>query len=237
MRRGAGDRGAGAGRRGVPRPAAADRATRIPIAPHVAVARTPWAGPVAVYSASDDFGYRVRPRDAAAGGDRRRCSIRCRRARRGCGCGAAVRVRLGSGSLQSRSEAEVLNGANAAALRFGIGGRLGGHPVPRRASWWRRGEYRLSGLLRGQAGTDAVMPEAWPAGTDFVLLDGAVEAGAPAGVGARAASGTIGSGRRSGPTTTRATFIASRRSTGVGLRPYRPVHLRARRGGRTAASS
>ena len=35
---------------------------------------------------------------------------------------AAVRVRIGSGSLQSRSEAEVLNGANAAALRFGAKG-------------------------------------------------------------------------------------------------------------------
>ena len=32
---------------------------------------------------------------------------------------ATLRVRVRSGSLQSRSEADVLNGANAAALRFG----------------------------------------------------------------------------------------------------------------------
>ena len=35
-------------------------------------------------------------------------------------------------------------------------------------------QYLLSGLLRGQAGTDAAIPETWPAGTDFVLLDAAV---------------------------------------------------------------
>ena len=35
-------------------------------------------------------------------------------------------------------------------------------------------EYRLSGILRGQAGTDGVAPETWPAGARFVLIDGAV---------------------------------------------------------------
>ena len=55
-----------AGGRRLPRPAAADRGRRIRCAARGG-GQTPWAGPVAVYSANDDYGYR-RSNAAAAGG-------------------------------------------------------------------------------------------------------------------------------------------------------------------------
>ena len=144
----------------------------VPHAPHVAVARRPWAGPVAVYSAKEEFGYALnrRLRRPAVLGE---TLSALPRAEAGRWMRGTLRVRIASGSLQSRSAADVLNGANAAALRFGSQGdweviqfQAAELVAPR--------EYVLGDLLRGQAGTDGIVPEVWPVGSDFVLLDGAV---------------------------------------------------------------
>jgi hypothetical protein len=135
-----------------------------------------------------------------------------------------VRVRV-SGSLQSRSDGDVLNGANVAALRFGASGdwevmqfRTAELVAPR--------EYVIAGLLRGQAGTDCVMPEVWPAGTDFVLLDGAV-----AQVALPASSRGLERHFRIGPAVRGyddASYVHHVEAfAGVGLRPYRPTHFSA----------
>ena len=196
------------------------------IGPFVAVAKRPWAGPVAVYSANADFGYSLaatvqRPAvfgtllDPLPAGEPGRWM-------RG-----SVRVRIGSGSLQSREEMDVLAGANAAALRAGGAGDWevvqfrGAELVGPR-------EYRLSDLLRGQAGTDGVMPDVWPAGTEFVSLDG-LGARLPLAASARGLERHY----RVGPAT-RAYDDPSylhrvEAFAGVALRPYRPAHLAASR--------
>jgi len=193
-----------------------------PHSPHVAAVAKPWTGAVAVYSANQDHGYRF-----------------IRNLRRPATIGAlleplppghpglwmpcAVRVRIASGTLQSRSQAEVLNGANVAALRAGGSGdweviqfETAELIAPR--------EYRVSGILRGQAGTDGVAPETWPPGTRFILIDGAVgQMDLPPSVRG------LERHYRVGPATRAYTHPSYEHRVeafaGVGLRPYRPAHL------------
>jgi hypothetical protein len=197
-----------------------------PVALHVAVAKRPWQGAVAIYSASDDFAYgfdREIRRPATTGTLLEPLPA----GTVGLWMPFAVRVRLASGSLQSRSETEVLNGANAAALRD-----------PTRADWEviqflnadlvGPREYRLSGLLRGQAGTDGVMPALWPAGADFVLLDAAIgKLALP--VSARGLTRHYRVGPATRPYDDPSYVLRVEGFAGVGLRPYRPAHARVRR--------
>jgi hypothetical protein len=197
-----------------------------PVSPHLAVARSPWAGSVAVYSSDEDHGYafdRELARPAVVG-----TLIDVLPAGTpGLWMPAAVRVRLASGSLRSRGAAEVLNGANAAALRFGPAGdwevlqfQDAELVAPR--------EYRLTGLLRGQCGTDGVMPEQWPAGTDFILLDGAVgQLSLPASTRGLERHYRVGPSVRAYDDGSYVHFAET--CMGVGLRPYRPTHFTARR--------
>jgi hypothetical protein len=139
----------------------------------------------------------------------------------------AVRVRVGSGTLQSRSRLEVLNGANVAALRDGGSGDWEIIQFET-AELIAPKEYRLSGILRGQAGTDGVAPATWPAGTRFVLIDGAVSQ-----LELPASSRGLERHYRFGPAS-RAYSDPSYEHrvevfVGVGLRPYRPAHLTADR--------
>jgi hypothetical protein len=86
------------------------------------------------------------------------------------------------------------------------------------------GEYRLGGFLRGQAGTDAVMPALWPAGSEFVLIDGAVGE-----VGLTAPGRGVERHYRIGPATRPYDDPSYEHEVvtfeGIGLRPYRPGHL------------
>jgi hypothetical protein len=195
-----------------------------PHSPYVAAVAQPWAGAVAVYSASLDSGYRFdrtlrRPATLGALLDPLPAG------RPGLWMPCAVRVRLGSGALQSRSRVEVLNGANLAAIGDGGDWELiqfesAELVAPR--------EYRLSGILRGQAGTDGVAPESWPEGTRFVLIDAAVVQldlpGSARGVERH---------YRVGPATRAYTDPSYEHRVaafdGAGLRPYRPAHLIAER--------
>ncbi len=87
--------------------------------------------------------------------------------------GPALSLRMSSGTLASASLDRVLNGANLAVIGDGsaenwevfqftdavlVGERL----------------YEISGRLRGQAGSDALMPQSWPAGSYVVMLDDVV---------------------------------------------------------------
>ncbi len=179
-----------------------------------------------MYSASDDFGYSF---DAEI----RRPAVlgslldAFPRAEAGLWMPFAVRVRVASGNLQSRSRGEVLNGANVAALR----------DVPSKdwevvqfctAELVAPRVYRLDGFLRGQAGTDGVMPDVWPAGTEFVLLDGAVgQVPVPSNARGLDRHYRIGPMIRSYDDQSYVHRVEA--FAGVGLRPYRPCHLTARR--------
>ena len=195
-----------------------------PSAPHIAIAKTPWAGPVAVYSASDDYGYvlnREILRPATLGETLEPLTS----GTPGVWTQDTVRVRLVAGVLQSRGRTDVLNGANAAALRYGDDGDW---EVVQFASAQLVGpdEYVLGGLLRGQAGTDGMMPTVWPAGTDFVLIDdGVTQLKQSSSMRSLERHYRIGPAARSYDD---ASFLHEVRAfAGVGLRPYRPAHLSA----------
>ena len=199
------------------------RGDEIPHAPTVAVTASPWVGEAAVLSASQDAGYALEgiiPRRAVMG----ELLDDLARAQPGRWSGASVRVRVSSGGLQSRSALDVLNGANLAAVRAGTGDwevfqfRLAELIAP--------GEYRLLGLLRGQAGTDGIMPDVWFAGSDFVLLDGAqVQLELPATLRNLPRHYRIGPARLGYDSPRYLHSIET--FEGVGLRPYAPAHLKA----------
>ena len=196
----------------------------VPHAPHVAATKSPWTGSMAVYSAPNDFGYSLNReilRPATIGETMNPLPT----AEAGLWSRARLKVRLTSGLLQSVEEADVLNGANVAAVR--VGGE-GDWEVMQFATarLVARGEYELGALLRGQAGTDGVILGELPAGADFVLLDSAVVQ-IEHGLSARGLLRHY----RTGPLT-RAYDDESFEHValsfeGVGLRPYRPAQLKA----------
>lgn len=198
----------------------------VPHAPHVAATATPWPGSVAIYSSDQDAGYALNSQllvgmtmgETLSTLDAAQPALLDR--------GAPLRVRLGAGGLQSVSDAQLLNGANLMAIGDGSGGDwelfqfMTAEPVAENV-------FDLSMRLRGQAGTDALMPPSWPAGSTVVLLDGV-----PKQIVLNSAERDLARHYRIGPasrpysdpsyTHTVAAF------KGVGLRPYSVCHLTAR---------
>jgi hypothetical protein len=195
-----------------------------PHAPHVAVSQAPWGGAVAVYASATDHGYALAgevARPAVVGATLAPLGA----ATPGLRSRAVLRLRLDAGALRSVTAEELLAGANAAALRHAAAADWEVIQFER-ADLVGPGEYVLNGLLRGQAGTDAVAPAVWPAGTGFVLLDGAVrQIAMPAAARGLARHYRIGPATRAYSDPSYLHLVES--FAGVGLRPYRPAHLRA----------
>lgn len=198
-----------------------------PHAPHLAVVSTPWPGSVALYSAGTDNGYELnRIMDHAAVMGETLTPLH--RAAPGLwDRGPALRVRIYGGALDAAGIGEVLNGANLLAIGDGSPDRW---EVLQFCAATLVGQetYDLSLRLRGQGGTDAIMPEVWPAGSFIVLLDGAVRqielAGSARGL---ARHYRIGPASRGYDDPSYEHLVAA--FAGVGLRPYAPCHLRVRR--------
>jgi len=199
---------------------------------HLAASGEPWPGRVAVYSAGADYGYRLNTtlaRSAVVG----ELASPLVSGRAGLWQRSGVRVKVASGYLASMPEADVLNGANRAALR-GAGGDWEVFQFCN-AELVADREYLLTKLLRGQAGTEFLIPDEWAVGTDFVLLNGAISQ-----VDLAAAERGLDRHYRIGPahlpyddaSYVREVFAGQ----GVGLRPYAPVHLRANVDGDVALS-
>ncbi len=188
--------------------------------------QSPWPGGVALYSSPETSGYRLRAiatQPATLGttvstlgpGPRGRLD----RAN-------TLRVQLGGGTLTSASLVQVLAGANVLAVRTTDG------------SWEvlqfttavlvANATYDLSGLLRGQAGTDVALAAAIPSGSPVVLLDGAVTP-----LSFTSAEKGLTFNWRSGPASRMvgdATYAASMYAFGsIALRPLSPVQVRAQR--------
>ena len=90
--------------------------------------------------------------------------------------------------------------------------------------------YELRMRLRGQAGTDGVMPDEWPIGSQIVLLDGApTQIDLPPGLRGLERHYRIGVAARGYDHPTVTHRVAA--FEGVGLRPYAPCHLTAQRNG------
>lgn len=196
----------------------------LPHAPHVAVSSNPWAGSAAVYSAPDDSGYgliNVVERPATMGLTLTPLAA----AQAGLwSAGGTVRVQLQRGTLSSQDRLGVLNGANAAAIGDGSSGHWEIVQFAQ-ANLVAPNVFELSDMLRGQAGTDGIMPEIWSEGSQFVLLDGGVTQ-LPLDLAQRG----LDRHYRIGPSTVASDdpsyqhYVAG--FDGIGLRPYAPAHLR-----------
>lgn len=197
-----------------------------PHAPHLAVTAEPWPGRVALWSSDGGAGFQLdgtftaravigqtqEPLAAARAGlwDR----------------GPALRVRFAAGAVSAAAERAVLNGANLAAIGDGSasGWELfqfaGAEPVG-------AGEWALGMRLRGQFGSDAGMPDLWPAGSLVVLMTPAVGqislSPEKRGLQRTWRIGDAAQGFDDADVVERIDSF-----DGIGLRPYSVAHLRAR---------
>ncbi|KAA9009043.1 baseplate multidomain protein megatron [Histidinibacterium aquaticum] len=194
----------------------------------VAVAR-PWPGPVALYAsgAGEDHALQlVQSRPAAVGlTETPLASARPGRWDRG----QALRVRMLAGELSSVGQAELLSGANLAAVGDGETWEV---IQFREAELVAPSTYELRMRLRGQGGTDGTMPEVWPPGSFLVPLTprlGRVE-GAEPGMPRDYRWGPAD--QPPGHTSYRS---AVRDLGGAALRPWPVCHLEARAEGENIA--
>ena len=200
------------------------RGSEVPHAPHVAVSATPWPGSAAVYSSVDGesfdlnslveapaiVGTTLTPLTSADPDTIDR--------------GPGLQVYVEGGTLASVAQADMLNGLNLAAI--GDGSSDNWEIIQfTDAVLIAENTWEISNRLRGQAGTDAMIPASWPAGSKVVFLDASV------GQIELAASERgldrvyrIGPGNRAfdDPAYSQETLAFN----GIGLRPYRPTHIR-----------
>lgn len=137
--------------------------------------------------------------------------------------GASLVVRVEGRAPESRGRTAVLGGANAVAIETGEGWELAQF---RTAELIGEEVWRLSGLLRGQQGTESAMRAGAAAGALVVLLDAAPAradcSGAERGLPLLWRAGPTG-GPPGGAGVSETTFTL----TGVHDRPWSPAHLRA----------
>ncbi len=144
-----------------------------PQAPHLAISALPWPGPVAVWSSASNAGFSLNKQfDTPAIFGQSESPL--------AGAmpglwdnGQPLRIKLSTGQLSSAAQTDVLNGVNVAAIGDGSPENWEVFQFSQ-ANLVASRTYDLSLRLRGQAGTDAMMPPVWPAGSYFVLLDSAV---------------------------------------------------------------
>lgn len=201
------------------------RGDELPYAPHLAVTANPWPGSVAVYRSASDSDYALNaivPSRSTLGITG---SPLLKSPAGMLDHGPVLEVKLTSGTLQSVSREALLNGANLAAIGDGT------------ADNWELFQfeeaeliapltYWLRGRLRGQAGTDAVMPYAWPAGSVFVLMDGHPQQ-LEFGRHLRRVAQHYRIGPAQRPVDNPSYLHQVHAFDGIGLRPYSPCHLRS----------
>lgn len=197
----------------------------VPHAPHLAITAQPWPGSVALYASATDDNYALSEIIAA------RSVIGVTQsplvaARAGLWDeGAPVQVKLTNGALESRDAAAVLNGANLVAIGDGSSGNWELFQF-RQADLIAPDTYWLSGRLRGQLGSDGLMPDAWPVGSWVVLLNGApVQIDLTSAQRRIARHFRVGPARRGYDDPSYTHLVEA--FDGVGLRPYSPSHLTA----------
>jgi hypothetical protein len=197
-----------------------------PAAGYVAVAQSPWPGPIAIYRSPETSGFRLEaiapaPAVTAVTLDPLPAGPTSR-----LDGGTSIRVQLDLGTLASVTELALLGGANLAAVRNEDGewevlqflSAVLIAPVT----------YALSGFLRGQGGTEHAMRGAVAPGARFVLLDAALaridmtedEVGLAFHWRCGPASRDLGS-----PNYVQLTHAF----VGEGLKPLAPVHVRGAR--------
>jgi len=201
----------------------------VPHAPHIAVSSEPWQGPMSVYVSADNNSYDLNTQIAERSILGTTLSDLKRRTEGLMMPGPQLKVRLPAGELGSVDRAALMNGANVAAIR------QPGHEnweVIQFQSAVLTGlrEYELGDLLRGQFGTDGIMPDMHETGSDFVILDGsAVQANATANARGLERHYRVGPSSVGYDSNSFSYFVEA--FEGVGLRPYAPSHLAVKYGG------
>lgn len=141
-----------------------------PYAPHIAVGSVPWMGSVGVWSSVGEenfslntilsspsiIGITENELLATSSGQWDR--------------GAALRVKINFGSFSSVGLEEVLSGSNVVAIGDGTSEFWEVFQF-QQADLLSPGVFDISTRLRGQLGTDGVMPQSWPSGSTIVLLN------------------------------------------------------------------
>jgi hypothetical protein len=123
------------------------------------------------------------------------------------------------------TEEAIFAGANLAAIGDGSGANWELFQF-RDAVLVAPGVYDLLLRLRGQLGTDGVMPDIWPSGSSFVVIDaGLVQIDMPASARGLARHYRVGAAQRGYDDPSFIHLVEA--FDGVGLRPYSPAHLRA----------
>ncbi|WP_417721221.1 baseplate multidomain protein megatron [Salipiger sp.] len=204
-------------------------------APHIAITAEPWPGSVAIYGSAEDADYALNeiiaaqsvigvtetPLFAAPPGRIDR--------------GPLVQVKLFSGMVESISDTALLAGGNLVAIGDGSPGAWELFQF-RDAQLVGTRTWNLTHRLRGQFGSDGIMPEVWPTGSLVVVLDGA-----PQQIALAAMARRLSRHYRIGPAQRGYDDPSYRHQVhafdGNGLRPYRPAHLRAEASGGTQSLS
>lgn len=205
------------------------RGDETPHAPYIANTAQPWPGSVAVYQSGTDANYQlntVLPVRATVGVTQTDLSA----ARPGLfDHNGGLQVKLISGALESVDEAALLSGANLAAIGDGTSDnwevfQFEGAELVAPNTYW------LTKRLRGQAGSDALMPPAWPLGSQFVLLNSVPQQLSLSPNLRRIVQHyRIGPAQR--PVDDPSYIHREVAFDGNGLRPFSPCHLRAVQGG------
>ncbi|TBN43706.1 host specificity protein [Paracoccus subflavus] len=196
-----------------------------PHAPYLASTAKPWPGSVAAYASIEAEGgfdlNTVLTRRAFIG----RTESPLRRARPAVlDRGAPLRLRIKDATLRSVGQKALLAGANVMAV--GDGSMENWEVIQfSKAVPVERDLWEISDRLRGQAGTDAIMPDVWPEGSIVVIMDGAPrQVSLPPSARGQERFWRIGPAKRAFDDPSYRTQITQAR--GVGLRPYAPCHLR-----------
>lgn len=191
---------------------------------HSAISADPWAGRYSIWSSPSDSGFVLR-------------SVSGKRAVTGLLTQALspgpegrwdeanrIRLTLNHGELAGETLEQVLNGANAAAIRS-AGGEWEIVQFAN-AELLAGGEWELSRLLRGQMGTDLAMRTGCAAGADLVLLDASLE---EIELGELDVGLTLNwrAGPASDPVSDENHAAIAHVHRPLDLRPLSPVHLRA----------
>jgi hypothetical protein len=141
--------------------------------------------------------------------------------------GPTVQIKLLTGGLSSVDDSALLSGANLAAIGDGSAGNWEIFQFGR-ADLVDVDTYALGHRLRGQLGSDALMPKVWPEGSWVVLLNGLPEQiDLSRNLRRVSQNYRIGPARR--PLSDPSYIERTEAFDGNGLRPYAPVHLRADR--------
>lgn len=202
------------------------RGDEMPHAPHLAVTAEPWPGVVGLWSSADaGAGFelnRLIGAPAVIGVTETELPF----ARPGVwDQGAPLRVSLVGGRLSSAEGVAVLNGANLMAVGDGSSANWELFQFTQ-AQLVAPDAWDLSLRLRGQLGTDGVMPTVWPVGSTVVLIDRSIQQ-IELATSARGLVRYFRIGVAARGYDDPAVVAQSEAFDGIGLRPYPVCHLRA----------